>query len=189
MFTSAPATTVTTSSSGATTRARMLAPSHCPIRSFTNSWSVSWCRRFCISESTRLRSRIPMMRDRRLVLSQTQERLHQDTDQLFVKLLIGQWLGASILALVVAPELLVVTVVAGALVNMIPLYLVRTHSGRPVTRHAIAVVQMLWCTMLIAITQNRVETQFHVFGSIAFLAFYRDWKVLPTALLTRLVTL
>ncbi|MDB4961438.1 MAG: hypothetical protein JWP01_1437 [Myxococcales bacterium] len=130
-----------------------------------------------------------MMRDRGFVLAEMQKRLHRDTDQLFVKLLVGQWLAASVLALVVAPALLVVAFVGGGLVNLVPLYLVRTRSGAPVTRHAIAVVQMLWCTMLIAITQNRVETQFHVFGSLAFLAFYRDWKVLSTATLVRICTL
>src|SRR5437879_2070958 len=29
--------------------------------------------------------------------------------------------------------------------------------------------------------QYRLETHFHVFGSLAFLAFYRDWRVLIPA--------
>src|SRR5678810_641409 len=34
---------------------------------------------------------------------------------------------------------------------------------------------------LIHLTGGRIETHFHVFGSLAFLAFYRDWTVLLTA--------
>jgi len=34
---------------------------------------------------------------------------------------------------------------------------------------------------LIHLTGGRLETHFHVFGSLAFLAFYRDWKVLISA--------
>ncbi len=34
---------------------------------------------------------------------------------------------------------------------------------------------------MIHLTGGRIETHFHVFGSLAFLAFYRDWRVLITA--------
>jgi two-component system, sensor histidine kinase and response regulator len=39
------------------------------------------------------------------------------------------------------------------------------------------------CSLGIANPSNRgrIETHFHVFGSLAFLAFYRDWRVLATA--------
>ncbi|MGC4006786.1 MAG: hypothetical protein QM811_28130 [Pirellulales bacterium] len=40
---------------------------------------------------------------------------------------------------------------------------------------------MLWSALLIHLTGGRIETHFHVFGSLAFLAFYRDWKVIVTA--------
>ena len=40
---------------------------------------------------------------------------------------------------------------------------------------------MLWSALLIHLTGGRIETHFHVFGSLAFLAFYLDWKVLLTA--------
>jgi signal transduction histidine kinase len=45
----------------------------------------------------------------------------------------------------------------------------------------IAVAQMLWSALLIHLTGGRIETHFHVFGSLAFLAFYRDWQVVVTA--------
>ncbi len=40
---------------------------------------------------------------------------------------------------------------------------------------------MLMVGLLIHLTGGRIETHFHIFGSLAFLAFYRDWKVLITA--------
>ena len=50
-----------------------------------------------------------------------------------------------------------------------------------ITRHAIAAGQMMMSALLIHLTGGRIETHFHVFGSLAFLAFYRDWRVLITA--------
>src|SRR5713101_4948953 len=44
----------------------------------------------------------------------------------------------------------------------------------------IGIVQMLWSALLIHLTGARIETHFHVFGSLAFLSFYRDWPVLIT---------
>lgn len=49
------------------------------------------------------------------------------------------------------------------------------------TRHVIATTQMLWSALLIHLTGGRVETHFHVFGSLAILSIYRDWKILITA--------
>jgi signal transduction histidine kinase/ActR/RegA family two-component response regulator len=53
--------------------------------------------------------------------------------------------------------------------------------GTTATRQCIAVSQMLWSALLIHLSGGRIETHFHVFGSLAFLAWYRDWRVLTTA--------
>src|SRR5207248_5924 len=55
------------------------------------------------------------------------------------------------------------------------------RSGEAFTRHTIGVAQMLMGALLIHLTGGRLETHFHVFGSLAFLAFYRDWRVLVPA--------
>ncbi len=52
-----------------------------------------------------------------------------------------------------------------------------------VTRHVIATSQMLWSALFIHLSGGRIETHFHVFGSLAFLAFYFDWPVLVNATL------
>ena len=51
----------------------------------------------------------------------------------------------------------------------------------PAIDRPIAVGQTLTSALLIHLTGGRIETHFHVFGSLAFLAFYRDWRVLVTA--------
>src|SRR5437762_5325656 len=69
----------------------------------------------------------------------------------------------------------------GAGLTLFPLILVREMPGSARTRQVIAVSQMLWSALLIHLTGGRIETHFHVFGSLAFLAFYRDWRVLIPA--------
>lgn len=120
---------------------------------------------------------------------------HVAADKVFVKLLLGQWAFAIFLALVVSPYAwqgktkvvhlhVWIAVLLGGLLVSLPLILVRTKPGETVTRLVIAVAQMLFSALLIHLTGGRIETHFHVFGSLAFLAFYLDWLVLLTAVVT-----
>jgi signal transduction histidine kinase/CheY-like chemotaxis protein len=87
------------------------------------------------------------------------------------------WKGSS-----AAPSLnLYLAVFLGALVSGLPVALTLLRPGRVLTRHAIALCQALTSALLIHLTGGRIETHFHVFGSLAFLSFYRDWRVLVTA--------
>jgi hypothetical protein len=115
-----------------------------------------------------------------------------DADRMFSKLMIGEWAFAVLLALVVSPYAwqgmqksvhvhVWVAVLLGGAITSVPFYLARTRPGETITRHAIAVGQMCWSALLIHLTGGRIETHFHVFGSLAFLAFYLDWPVLITA--------
>ena len=61
------------------------------------------------------------------------------------------------------------------------MFLARARPGSTATRHVIAVAQMLMGALLIHLSGGRIEAHFHVFGSLAFLALYRDWRVLMTA--------
>jgi hypothetical protein len=114
------------------------------------------------------------------------------TDRLFAKLLLGQWAFAVFLSLVVSPwgwqgKVRVVhfhvwiALVLGAVIVSLPLALIRLRPGEVATRHVVAVGQTLFSALLIHLTGGRIETHFHVFGSLAILAFYLDWKVLVTA--------
>jgi signal transduction histidine kinase/ActR/RegA family two-component response regulator len=71
--------------------------------------------------------------------------------------------------------------VLGGLLTSLPVALAILRPGAAITRHVIAVAQMLYSALLIHLTGGRLETHFHVFGSLCFLAFYRDWTVLLPA--------
>lgn len=72
-------------------------------------------------------------------------------------------------------------VILGAIIVSIPIGFGLFASGKPLTRHLIAIGQMLMSALLIHLSGGRIETHFHVFGSLAFIGFYRDWRVLTTA--------
>ena len=110
---------------------------------------------------------------------------------MFFWLLLGQWAGAVVMALVWSPRTWIAQywslhehVIAAALLGgafaAYPLWLIRHRPGTPYTRHMIAVGQMLQSALLVHVTGGRIETHFHVFGSLALLSFYRDWTVLMT---------
>src|SRR5262249_54203261 len=63
----------------------------------------------------------------------------------------------------------------------LPVALAFLRPGAVLTRHVIAVGQMLASGLLIHLMGGRIETHFHIFGSLAFLAFYPDWRGLATA--------
>lgn len=113
-------------------------------------------------------------------------------DRMFAVLLVVQYLAGIIGAYVVSPYAwegkervlhmhMWVAILGGAGIILLPILLAIFRPGTVLTRHVIAASQMLSSALLIHLTGGRIETHFHVFGSLAFLAFYLDWKVLLTA--------
>jgi signal transduction histidine kinase/DNA-binding response OmpR family regulator/HPt (histidine-containing phosphotransfer) domain-containing protein len=120
------------------------------------------------------------------------QHLYRRTDRMFALLLGLQWLAGILAAVWLSPQTWIgqtsyvhfhvwAAVILGSAIVSLPILLVFTHPGFAVTRHTIATAQMLCSALLIHLTGGRIETHFHVFGSLAFLAFYRDWRVLLTA--------
>ena len=118
--------------------------------------------------------------------------IHTRTDRLFAGLMALQWVGGILFAVWVSPLAWSGTtsgthlhvwaaVVLGGLISLFPALLALLRPGLPSTRYTIATAQMLMGALLIHLTGGRIETHFHVFGSLAFLAFYRDWRVLVPA--------
>jgi two-component system, sensor histidine kinase and response regulator len=116
------------------------------------------------------------------------------TDRMFAVLMILQWLGAIIVSLTLSPRTwsgsesythphVWLSVFLGGALTSLPVFLAWKLPGRMLTRHVIAVAQVMFSSLLIHVTGGRIETHFHVFGSLAFLAFYRDWTVLIPATL------
>jgi two-component system sensor histidine kinase/response regulator len=114
------------------------------------------------------------------------------TDRLFGGLLVAQWLAGILVALWVSPHTWAgldrqthphvwAALLLGGAVASLPVALAFARPGRASTRHLIAVGQMVLGALLIHLGGGRIEMHFHVFGSLAFLAFYRDWRVLITA--------
>jgi signal transduction histidine kinase len=48
-------------------------------------------------------------------------------------------------------------------------------------RHFVALCQVAWSALFLWLLEGRPDAQFHLFASLALLAFYRDWSVLLTA--------
>ena len=120
------------------------------------------------------------------------QQVWQRTDRMFAGLMALQWLASIGVALWITPLTwigatssihvhVLAAIFLGSAIAAFPISLVFLRPGQAITRHVIAVSQMLVSALLIHLTGGRVETHFHVFGSLAFLAFYRDWRVLVTA--------
>ena len=68
----------------------------------------------------------------------------------------------------------------GGIISGFPVFMAVTHAGSVLTRHVIAAAQMLSCGLMVHLMGGRIEAHFQYFGILAFLAFYRDWRVLLT---------
>jgi len=113
-------------------------------------------------------------------------------DKMFAVLLIVEWIACIIAAIVVSPYAwegkehvlhmhVWVAILGGGGIAILPVMLAFLRPGTKLTRHVIAASQMLFSALLIHLSGGRIETHFHVFGSLAFLAFYLDWQVIITA--------
>jgi PAS domain S-box-containing protein len=123
---------------------------------------------------------------------QMQDAVIRHTDTIFGRLMICQWLAGIVAAVLISPRAwagtqshihihVVAAIVLGGIITALPVLMAFRHPGTVVTRHTVAVGQMLMSALLIHLTGGRIETHFHVFGSLAILAFYRDWRVLVSA--------
>ncbi len=125
-------------------------------------------------------------------LAEHQQIIWRHTDRLFARLLAFQWLASVAIAIWVSPFTWIgstsaihfhvwIAVLLGGGIISLPLLLAWKQPGRTATRHIIGISQMMMGILLIHLTGGRIETHFHIFGSLAFLAFYRDWRVLISA--------
>ncbi len=118
--------------------------------------------------------------------------LREHTSRLFALLLVLQWLGGVAAALLITPRTWVGLAsyahlhvwIACFLGGLIALPIAALALARPddaATPFVVAVGQMLASVLFIHLSGGRIESHFHIFGSLAFLAFYRDWRVLVPA--------
>jgi PAS domain S-box-containing protein len=122
---------------------------------------------------------------------QAETKIYRQTDRMFAGLLLFQWVAGLAVARWISPltwagaesathaHVWAASLLGGVIISL-PLWLAFNRAGTRLTRHVIAVAQMLSSALLIHLCGGRIETHFHVFGSLAFLSFYRDWRVLLT---------
>lgn len=126
------------------------------------------------------------------LLRKHQQRHYAAIDRMFGVLMLIQWIAAIADAYWVSPHAweglthythphVWLALGFGGAIASLPLFLDFFCAGRNITRYINGVAQVLFSILLIHITGGRIETHFHVFGSLAFLACYRDWKVLIPA--------
>jgi len=146
-----------------------------------------------MNQPTDMEATKPALQQRAAALfAESLDSTYRHTDRLFAVLMVIQWLAGIAAAVWISPLTWIgatseihwhvwAAIFLGGALTAFPVFLAWKQPGRPLTRHTIAVAQMLWSALLIHLTGGRIETHFHVFGSLAFLAFYRDWRVLLTA--------
>lgn len=114
------------------------------------------------------------------------------TDRLLVVVLLVGWIAQIFLACHLSPYTWAGTTSRvhihvwyafglGGLLVAFPLWWVCQHPAAVPTRHILAIAQMLSSALLIHLTGGRLDSHFSVFGSLAILSIYRDWRILITA--------
>ena len=145
-----------------------------------------------MTDETNASARIAARSD--VVFAELRDRNYRATSRMFAVLMVLQWLFAIGIALVWSPyawEGKVRTIHAhvylafllGGGISSLPLLLTLLRPTDALTRHVVAVAQVFWSALLIHLSGGRIETHFHVFVSLAFLAFYRDYRILIPATL------
>ena len=132
----------------------------------------------------------------RLFLKNEEHVVCANTDRFFRTLLILEWLTGIFVAYYISPKTwigtqsqvhvhLIAAIFLGALIVSVPVILVTIKPGKRITRYSVSCSQILFGCLLIHLMGGRIEAHFYLFGSLAFLATYRDWKVLiPATIIT-----
>lgn len=121
-----------------------------------------------------------------------QRSIFKHTDRMFAVLMALQFVGGIAAAFWFSPKTWAgeyssinnnvwAAIFLGGLLSGFPIFLALKYPGERATRYVMATAQMMMSSLLIHLTGGRVETHFHIFGSLAFLSFYRDWRVLVPA--------
>src|SRR5579884_3623737 len=126
------------------------------------------------------------------LVAEHKNQVYRQTSRLFTILMLVQWVAGIAAALWVSPKAWAgpvsqvhlhvwLAIFLGGAITSLPVFLTIVRPKDAFTRQTVGVCQMLMSSLLIHLSGGRIETHFHVFGSLAFLAFYRDWTVLVSA--------
>jgi signal transduction histidine kinase len=130
--------------------------------------------------------------DVRLIFNKQAKEICTRVDRALAVLMLIQWSAAVIVAWLVSPSTWVgqfaqvhqnifLALVFGGILALPPVYCAWKEPGTKLTRMVISISQMCFSILFIHLSGGRIETHFHVFVSLAFLAFYKDTHVLLLA--------
>ncbi len=133
-----------------------------------------------------------ILRRSKEVLNGYKNAIYYKTDLAFIILLLAEWIASVLCAIFISPKTWIgvqssihlhvyAAIFLGGIFCLVPCILFFLKRGSLATRMSIAIAQMLFSALLIHLTGGRIETHFHIFGSLAFLAVYRDKNVLYVA--------
>lgn len=118
--------------------------------------------------------------------------VHSRIDGLFKILLPLQWAAVVAIAYFYTPLTwqagassshihLWAAVILGGAGALFPLFIMNKMGGTSFSRCVTAAAQLCFSVLLIHLCGGRIESHFHIFGSLAFVAAFRDWKALLAA--------
>lgn len=100
-------------------------------------------------------------------------------NSIFIWLLIAQTIIS--LGLGILTDTLMMGIIASVIIIALPILLCLQQPNASITRHALAIGTQLLASLHIQQTMGMTEMHFQVFVLLAFLSFFRDWKVIVTA--------
>ena len=101
--------------------------------------------------------------------------MRQRSDKAFALLLLAHWPVA--LGLASLQGTWIAAIVVGGVASLLPCAFARFRPGSLATRLVVAVCFMVYSMLFIAQAGGMIEMHFHVFGGMAFLLIYRDWRL------------
>lgn len=125
-------------------------------------------------------------------LASHENQIYSQTSRLFAILMTAQWIAGIAAACWISPRTWAgpassihihvwLAILLGGAITALPVTLALTRPCSTLTRQTVGICQMMMSALLIHLSGGRIETHFHVFGSLAFLAYYRDWRTLIPA--------
>jgi signal transduction histidine kinase len=115
-----------------------------------------------------------------------EHKLHlcQRIDRAFAALMLVQWFVAVVVAMNFPssnPNQVLMAFIFGGLFSILPIFFALYRPGEFHGRLIIACSQMCFSSLFIHLMGGRMEAHFHIFGSLAFLSAYREWRLLGIA--------
>lgn len=100
-------------------------------------------------------------------------------NKMFLAVLTGQFVFGLIIAFFTNTWTL--AIILGGAILALPAFLITTRPFDPLTRHVVAIATQLAAAVHIQQAQGLTEIHFEIFSMMAILVFYRDWKIIASA--------